>query len=144
MRGRMENGTVRTRVSRALMSMSAAAVAGCRKASATSNWGGGMGGGETWVRMLFRHEGFETSTPVSDRNDGARRGIWPRNGQSPSGPVSGHLSFRLRVAITVEFSHREWGLRICAWADDGVPRCGAYALRVSTAEAVLKEDLEGS
>jgi len=44
----------------------------------------------------------------------------------------------------VQFGHREWGLRICARAGDGVPRCGTHALRVSTAEAVLEEDLEGS
>jgi len=44
----------------------------------------------------------------------------------------------------VQFGHRKWGLRICAGAGDGVPRCGTHALRVHTAEAVLEEDLESS
>jgi len=42
----------------------------------------------------------------------------------------------------VQFGHQEGGLRICAWAGDGVARCGAHALRVGSTEAMLEEDLE--
>jgi len=42
----------------------------------------------------------------------------------------------------VQFGHRDWGLQVGTWADDGIPRCGAHALGVRAAEAVLEEDLE--
>ena len=64
----MENMGVRTllRVSHATLNALLAAVAGRRKASATSSRG--SGGGEAWVGMLLCHEGFETSTTISDGN----------------------------------------------------------------------------
>ena len=130
-------------MSHATLSASWAAVAGCRKASATSSRGGGTGGGKAWVGVLFCHECFKAGTSISDGNDGTRRGEGPRVGHSSLGPISGHLSFRLRVAVTVQFGHRDGSLGVCARADDGVARRGAHALRVCPTEAMLKENLEG-
>jgi len=116
------------RVSHATLRASGAAVAGRRRACATSSRGRGSGGGEAWVGVLFCHECFETSTSISDGNEGTRCGIRPCDGQLSPGPISGRLSFRLRVAVTVQFGHQEGGSRVCAWAGDGVARCGAHAL----------------
>ena len=55
-------------------------------------------------------EGLEAHTTTSGRNDVMWRGIWPRDTTSPPGPVSVSLSFRQRVAVTVQLGHREWGL----------------------------------
>ena len=54
------------RVSHATLNALWAAVAGCREASATLSRG--LGGGEAWIGVLFCHEGFETSTAISDGN----------------------------------------------------------------------------
>jgi len=125
----MKNGGILLpRVSHAMLSASWATVAGRRKACATSSRGGRTGRGKAWVGVLLCHECFEAGTPISDGNDGTRRGIRPRDGQSSLGPISGHLSFRLRVAVTVQFGHQDGGLGVCARADDGVARSGAHAL----------------
>ena len=89
---------------------SLATVAGCRKVCATSSRGRGMGGSKTWVGVLFCHESFEAGTPVSNGNNRTRCGIWPRDGHSPPGPVSGYLGFWPRVTIAVQFGHRDGGL----------------------------------
>jgi len=140
----MKDRNIRTlRVSHASMDATLAAIAGSQKACTTLGRGGGTGGGEAWVGVLFGHECFEAFSAISKENNRTRRGIWLRDRQSPLGLVSGHLGFRPRVPVAVQFSHWEWGLRICAWADNGVPRCGAHALGVSPTKAVLEEDLEG-
>jgi len=65
----MENVCVLSpRVSHASHDASLAAVAGRRGACATSGRQR-TGGCEAWVGVLFCHECFETSTPVSDGNE---------------------------------------------------------------------------
>ena len=129
-------------MSRASGDASSAAVAGSPKACTTSGgrWRAGWGG--AGVSMLFSHEGLEALTTRSDGNDGTRRGIRPRVGLSPPGPISGHPDFWSGIAVTVQFGHWDGGLGVCAWAGGGVPGVGAHALRVRTTEAVLKEGLE--
>ena len=56
------------RVSHASLDALLAAIAGRRKACATSNRGGGTGGGKMWIGVLFCHESLKTSTSVSDGN----------------------------------------------------------------------------
>ena len=121
---------------------SLAAVAGSPWACTTLDRRWGMGWGGVGVSMLFCHEGLETITARSDGNDGTRRGIRPHDGPSPPGPISGHPGFQPRIAVTVQFGHREGGLGVGAWAGGGVPRVGTHALGVRTTEAVLKEYLE--
>jgi len=130
MGSRVENvgGSTLLRVSHATLRASWAAVAGHRKASATSSRGRGSGGCKAWIGVLFCHECFETSTLISDGNEGTRQGIRLRDGQSPPGLVSGCLSFRLRVAVAVQFSHQDGGLGVRAWAGDGIARRWAHAL----------------
>jgi len=133
-----------SRVSHATLSASWAAVAGRRKACATSSRRGGTGRGNVWVGVLLCHECLKAGTPISDGHDGTRCGIWPRDGRSPLGPISGHLSFRLRVAVTVQFGHQDGGLGVCAGAGGGVARCGAHTLGVSSTKTMLEKDLESS
>ena len=57
------------RVSHVSLDASLAAVAGHWEACATSSRGRGSGGGKAGVGVLFCHESFETSTPVSDGNE---------------------------------------------------------------------------
>ena len=140
----MENGSVRSpRVSHASIDTTLATVAGRRRACATSGRGWGAGWSGAWIGMLFCHESFKAFPTMSDGNGRTRRGIWPRNGRSPLGPVSGQLGFWPRVPVTVQFGHREGVLQICAWADNGVPRHGAHALRVLPTKTVFEEYLEG-
>jgi len=94
--------------------------------------------------MLFSHKCLETFTMRSDGNNRARRGIWLHVEPSPPEPVSGHPGFWPGIAVAVQFGHWKWDLGVGAWADDGIPRVGAYVLRVCSAEAMLEEDLEDS
>jgi len=64
-----DRGVLLPRVSHATLRVSWAAVAGRRMACATSSRGRGTGGGKAWVCVLFRHECFKTSTPISEGND---------------------------------------------------------------------------
>ena len=110
--GGVEDRAIRSRVSRTLVGASTAAVAGSPKACTTLGWGRRSGGSSAWVCMLFCHECLEAGTTISDRNKRTRCGIWPHNGQSSSELILGHLSFWLRVAVMVQFGHRDWGLQI--------------------------------
>jgi len=91
--------------------------------------------------MLFSHESFKTLATRGDRNDGTRCGIWLCDRPLPPEPVSGHPGFWPGIAIAVQFDHQEGSLRVSAWANNGVPRVGTYALRVCSTEAMLEEDL---
>jgi len=67
----VENVGIRSlsRVSHASLDVSLAAVAGHQKVCATLSRGRGLGGGKTWVGVLFCHESLKTSTSVSDGNE---------------------------------------------------------------------------
>ena len=68
-RGRVKDRAARLRVSRALVGVSMATVAGSLKACTTLHWGGRLGWGGAWVSMLFCHECLKASTTISDRNE---------------------------------------------------------------------------
>jgi len=101
-----------------------------------------MGRGATGVVTEFVHEELETSSTTGGGNDGTWRGVWPRRVSSPPEPVSVSLCFRQGVAVTVQFGHREGGLRVRTWACGDVTRRWAHPQRVGPAETVKEEHLK--
>ena len=67
----------------------------------------------------------------------------PRNRLASSQQVSVSLGFRPRVAVVIEFHHRQWGLGERAWTCGNITCSGAEPRRVRTAETMLEEYLDG-
>lgn len=103
---------------------------------------GGVRRGPSGIITHFSHEELKTYSAISDGNVLRRHGVWPHDNRSSPGLVSVSFSFRLRVAVAVQFDHRNGGLSEGAWAGGDVARCGTHPLGIFPAKTVEEKDLK--
>jgi len=89
-------------------STSAMATMGHLALNVVQRWRG-AGWGSSGVVTEFRHEGLKALSSIGSGNDAVRHGIWPCDTTTSPGPVSVSFCSWQRVAVTVQFSHRDWG-----------------------------------
>ena len=74
----------------------------------------GWGRGAAPRVQMFSHEILKTV--ISDGNSLTRHGLWLCDDRLSPGPFSVSLSFRLGVAVLVQFDHRD-GVQVSCWIE---------------------------